>query len=127
MGMPLPRPVEGKAMTPTLPTADNHIDYGVSPERRLMLAVLTTAIMDAAGANTGTMTPRDRRLAPGIALGWITRADSDFQWICEMADLDPREVRKCALDFINSGQEMPKINRVSPSIRDARPKAHAHA
>lgn len=125
--MPLPRTVGDEAMTPTLTAADNHIDYEVSPERRLMLAVLTTAIMDAAGANTGTMTPRDRRHAPGHALRWIKRADGDFQWICEMADLDPREVRKCALNFINSGQELPKINRVSPSIRDARPKAYAHA
>lgn len=114
-------------MTPTLPTADNHIAYEISPERRLMLAVLTTAIMDAAGANTGTMTPRDRRHAPGHALRWIKRADCDFQWICEMADLDPREVRQSALNFINSGQDLPRINRVSPSIRDARPKAHTHA
>lgn len=107
-------------MTPTLPTSDDRIEYAACPERRLMLAVLLTAILDAAGENTATTKRRERNVVRGTALGWIKDAGPDFRAVCELASLDPLHVRRAALDFIASDRPAPRLKRVSISCADAR-------
>jgi len=119
-------------MTPTLPTNDDFVEYEASPERRLMLAVLLTAIVDAAGENTGTTTPRTRNVVRGTALGWIKDASPDFHAVCELAGLDPLYVRRAALDFVASERAAPRTPRVSVSGGNTRArgrtrKVPAHA
>ena len=107
--------------------SDNFIEYEVSPERRLMLAVLNTAIMDAAGAYIGVARPNERDYARRRALLWLQDGGRDFRSICELAGFDPLDVQTRALEFIASGREIPKINRVSSSMGDSRTKARANA
>jgi hypothetical protein len=125
--MPLPRPVGGQAMTPTLPTADNHLDYEISPERRLMLAVLNTAIMDAAGAYVSASRPSERDYARRRALCWLQDGGGDFRSVCELAGLNPQYVQTRALEFLESGRELPKINRMSPNSGKHRPRVRTDA
>lgn len=107
--------------------SDNRIDYEISPERRLMLAVINTAILDAAGGYVGPARPSERDCARRRALCWITDAGSDFRSICELAGFDPLDVQTRALLFIDSGRKLPKINRMSPSSGKHRPKVRADA
>lgn len=112
------------------PSSDFYAAREATPERRLMLAVLLTAILDAAGENTGTTAPRERNLVRGTALGWIKDASPDFRAVCELAGLDPLYVRRAALEFIASERSAPRTNRVSlsgGSQRHRSRKAHAHA
>jgi hypothetical protein len=117
-------------MSAHLPMSDFYAEHDATPERRLMLAVLLTAILDAAGKNTGTTTPRTRNVARGTALGWIKDADPDFCAVCELAGLDPIHVRRAALDFIESGKPIPRVPRVPISggaPRGRKQKAPRHA
>lgn len=97
------------------PASDFYVEHDATPERRLMLAVLLTAILDAAGGNTGTTTPRERNAVRGTALGWIKDASSDFHAVCEIAGLDPAHVRHAALEFIASERTAPRTPRVAVS------------
>lgn len=117
-------------MSASFPASDFYADDDATPERRLMLAVLLTAILDAAGKNTGTTTPRTRSVARGTALGWIKDAGSDFRVVCELAGLDPMHVRRAALEFIESGKPIPRVPRMPISggaHHDRKLKALANA
>ncbi|MBU0801353.1 MAG: hypothetical protein KKA05_10200 [Alphaproteobacteria bacterium] len=107
--------------------SDNRIDYEISAERRLMLAVINTAILDAAGAYVGTSRPGECDYAQRRALLWLKDGGRDFRSICELAGFDPLDVQTRALEFISSGREIPKINRMSPSSGKNRHKAQADA
>lgn len=108
-------------MTHPLAASDATIDCPISPERRLMVAVLLTAILDASGNNTGTATQRDRDVVRGTALGWIKDAGPDFHEVCELAGFDAQHVRHCALHYIDSGTKRPGISRQNHSHREPRP------
>lgn len=99
---------------------DFYADPVIPGERRLMLAVLLTAIMDAAGENTGTTTRRERDLVRGTALGWIRDGGEDFETVCDLAGVEPRQVRRAAFDFIAGDKEIPRTKRMSAAGMDAR-------
>ena len=112
-------------MTPTLPAADNHIEYEVSPERRLMLAVLLTAILDASGQAPASA-KRDRRKICGTALGWIKEAGPDFLEVCEMAGINPVVARRGAMQYIESTRDGPTGPRLRRhTAHTIREQAHA--
>lgn len=99
MGVPLPRSPREAGMIEMLPKSDEYVEQEACPERRLMLAVLLTAIRDASGINI-VGTPHCRRQTQMLAFGWIKDGDSDFQEVCALAGLDPNATRRKALQFI---------------------------
>ena len=116
-------------MSASIPASDFYAEHDATPERRLMLAVLLTAIVDAAGGNSGTTVARTRDLVRGTALGWIKEGGEDFQIVCDLAGLDPCHVRRAALEFIASNRELPRTVRMSHTGRNApktRKKARTH-
>lgn len=77
------------------------------PYRRLCQAVIIQAIRDAAGASGDARRQSEARVFQRRALAWIETPNPDFNEVCEGAALDPRAVRACALEFIQSGKPMP--------------------
>ncbi len=103
-------------MTQAIPASDDFHDSEASPERRLMMAVLLTAILDAAGKSDGTVF-RNRDIVQASALGWIKDGGQDFLDVCHLAGVDPHHVRRRSLDFIDSGKPMPRMRRHSTAKR----------
>ncbi len=103
-------------MNAKLPTSDEHVEYEACPERRLMIAVLLTAIRDASGMYiAGSRVQREHTQMR--ALNWIRNGGEDFHEVCALAGLEPREVRKKALRFIydpnRPAHRMPSIQFMS--------------
>lgn len=65
--------------------------------RLLWRIVIDRAIKDAAGEDLPNGTPFKRACVIVEAQNWFTRADHEFQEVCELADLDPDAVREKAI------------------------------
>jgi hypothetical protein len=70
-----------------------------SPETRLWKAVITQALMDATTASRKQEQQSHRRKA----LMWLDEEDQDFQYVCELADMEVETVRKVAKHVITRG------------------------
>lgn len=82
----------------------------VTPERRLMMATIVTALADATGQSYFQHAD-DRERSRKAALRWFRDAGADFQHVCHLAGLEPSNVRRAALDFIASGDPIPRCPR----------------
>lgn len=76
--------------------------HEVSAERRLMLATLVTAIMDATGQACCTRAV-DRERNRILALAWFRDGCDDFREVCSLAGLDPDYVRRAVLRYVATG------------------------
>lgn len=92
-------------------------DESTLPERRLMQAVILTAIADACGSavqgRRDFIIEADKR----DAIRWLSEAGHDFQRVCELAGLHHETVRKFSLAFIRSGDAFPRVHRQNASRR----------
>ena len=80
----------------------------VTPEHRLAMAIIINAIGEAMGHSSITESDAARNRCQSAALRWFTEADTDFQAVCDLADLNPDAVRKAALGYIKTGVRIPK-------------------
>lgn len=76
-----------------------------SPERRLMLAILITAIMDATGQSCCNRAV-DRERNRILALAWFRDASDDFRTVCDLAGMDPDYVRRAVLQYVAAGRRL---------------------
>lgn len=90
-----------------------------TPEKRLGMAIIINAIVEAMGHGAGNDSPSKRADARDTALQWFSDADEDFEAVCDMADLNPAAVQAAALSYISEGKRLP--NR-APTRRVPRPK-----
>lgn len=90
-------------MTPTVLKVAQAFDESTdnaSPERRLMMGIILTAINDATGHSAVNDTPDQRVQSKHQARHWFERHGDDFQTVCILAGFDPEKVRRAALVFI---------------------------
>lgn len=87
------------------------------PERRLMQAVILTAISDAIATKGDNRRPNRIEFDQEIALRWFTEAGPDFEQVCDWAGMHPHMVRRLVLEFVASNQAIPRINRNTGSRR----------
>lgn len=114
MGLPVQGDVVAEAMTQAfqLSSIEDESYAHASPEQRLMMATITTAVADILG--TGPVShPSERERLRREALAWIKGDSEDYRYVCQLAGLDPHQVRKCVLEFVASGKPLPRIARVS--------------
>lgn len=112
MGLPLPHDLAERQLT-----AEDAL-----PELRLMQAVIVNAIMDAAARDDRASTHRLNRTEAERrrAIQWFEEAGPDFQMVCQLAKLDPGEVRKRVLSFLASERSKKAVRRVTHErARDA--------
>lgn len=94
-----------------LPYAEDDSYVHASPEQRLMMAIITTAVADILG--TGPVShPSERERYRREALNWFENDSRDFRYVCQVAGLEPEHVRKSVLEFVASGKPMPRTTRV---------------
>ncbi|MCP3731810.1 LacI family DNA-binding transcriptional regulator [Sphingomonas sp. MG17] len=109
----------------TLRAFDDRVSY-TTPERRLMLATIANAVIDALGNSADCRTgPREN--ARRDALNWFKLAGPDYQMVCHLAGLDPACTRRAVLRYVASGKPMPAIRRGNRSTRHggvAKPAMH---
>jgi len=94
-------------------------DRHTAPETRLFRHIILTAVLDAIWGNPGGDRKHDKSVRAS-ALRWISEGGEDFALVCECAGLEPANVRKRSLEYINS--ELAN----SPST-STRPPLHEHA
>jgi len=93
----------------------------VTPEHRLAMAIIINAIGEAMGVSSINETKAARTRCQDAALRWFKDAGSDFQAICDLADLNPECVRKAALAYIDTGVRLPKRSRRGVDRRNVDP------
>ena len=75
------------------------------PERNLYLAVILQALLDATHP-TATCSVGETQAVQGQASAWffasVSREESDFEYVCDMAGLDPSYTRSFAHKIIRS-------------------------
>jgi hypothetical protein len=106
----------GATLNHTLPCAFDETERCATPEQRLMMATIATAVADIIG-NTSISNPSERARACQEAIDWFEGDGPDFRYVCELAGLDPAHVRNSVLVFIASGQSMPRVARVPKTFR----------
>ena len=70
----------------------------ISPEQRLFVGVIVNAAQEAAGV------PRighERRTIKESTRAWFSNGGDDFRIVCELAGLEPRDVRKRVLAYVD--------------------------
>lgn len=94
---------------------------GISPEQRLMRAVIAQTAMEAAGKiAVNSRSPLKAEEARADAIEWFRDAGDDFQRVCSLAGLEPEYVRKRVLAFLEQ-PEIPTYRRVAGSPGPRRP------
>lgn len=75
--------------------------HAISPEQRLFVGVIANAAQEAAG----TIATRDRPARVSAmqedARSWFMEAGDDFAAVCEMAGLEPCDVQKRVLAYLD--------------------------
>jgi hypothetical protein len=72
----------------------------LGPEQRLFLGVILNAIMEAAGTNRGGDREPKASHTRMSARAWLEQAGHGFQSVCEFAGLEPENVRRGALEYL---------------------------
>lgn len=90
---------------------DERYSY-TTPERRLMLAIVSNAIADALGSGA-INNPGERDKVRREALAWFRSGGPDYQTVCHLAGLDPVNTRRAVLRYVASGNPKPRIRRTS--------------
>jgi hypothetical protein len=95
----------------------------ISPEQRLLLAVILSAAQEGVGRGSAiTAHTRDRDIS--AARQWFDEAGEDFRNVCSLAGLEPDFVRKAALSYFEQTDANPgcTVRRMRRSDRRPIPK-----
>ena len=84
-----------------LHTIEQHIISSTSAERTLFLAVILQALLDATQKDTQDMESHKYKRE---AILWFTtkngKRKDDFEYICELADIEPNYMRRVAMEIL---------------------------
>jgi hypothetical protein len=105
-------PVQGHAEAEAMNTG------AISPEQRLFVGVIANAAQEAAGVGR---TGDEHRTIKQSAHAWFSNNGDDFRTVCELAGLEPCEVRKRVLAYLSRVEQDPaalvKVKRTNVSTR----------
>ena len=76
----------------------------ITPEQRLFVGVIVNAAQEAAGVHRDGAEQRTVRQS---ARAWFSNAGDDFRTVCELAGLEPAEVRERVLAYVEGVERDP--------------------
>lgn len=98
-------------MKSDLPNLTREATPEISPERRLMLAIIIAAINDALGCSAVNDRDDQRDHERQRAKRWFEDGGSYFRKICCLAGLEPSDVRTAVLAYLDEQDRVLGKNR----------------